>query len=112
MLKVRVILLWVAVVFLSFSLCATFAFAKGKGMGQGSSGQKGWSQGEKEGWETDASPGYDKKSEGRGTSGLGEEKKIQEGDGDAEMRQEGAQEKTRERERHRERHQKGESKGK
>jgi len=112
MLKIRVILLWIAVVFLSFALCGTFAFAKGKGMGQGSSGQKGWSQGEKTGWQTDAPPGYDKEKEGQGTSGLGEEKKIQEGDGDAEKRQEGAQEKTRERERHRERQQEGESKGK
>ncbi|MFO7554903.1 MAG: hypothetical protein R6W88_06835 [Desulfobacterales bacterium] len=112
MLKIRAILFWIAVVFLSFSLCATFAFAKGKGMGHGSSGQKGWSQGEKEGWETNTPPGYDKKSEGRGTSGLGEEKKIQEGNEDAGKPKEGMQEKVRERERHRERHQEGESKGK
>jgi len=110
--RIREILLWMTIVFLFFSLCGTFAFAKGKGMGQGSSGQKGWSQGEKTGWQTDAPPGYDKEKQGQGSSGLGEEKKIQEKNKDDEKRKEGEPEKVRERERHRERVHEGESRGK
>ena len=108
----RMILLWIAVVFLSCCLCATFTFAKGGGKGGKSSSHHGWSQGEKKGWETDAPPSFQKKGEGWKPSGLSDEKKIQERDKEAEKLQEGEQEKARERERDKERHRESKSKEK
>ncbi len=110
--KIRMILIWIAVVFLSCGLCATFAFAKGKGKGHGSSRPHGWSQGEKKGWETDAPPGFDKKSEDWKPSGFNDEKKIHKENEDTDKFQEREQEKARKRERHREKHQEGKSKEK
>ena len=110
--KTRMILLWIAVVFLSCCLCATFTFAKGGGKGGKSSSPHGWSQGEKKGWETDSPPSFQKKDEGRKPSGLSDEKKIQEKDEKAEKLQEGEQEKAKERERHKERHRESKSKEK
>ena len=110
--ETRMILLWIAVVFLSCCLCATFTFAKGGGKGGKSSSPHGWSQGEKKGWETDAPPSFQKKGEGWKPSGLSDEKKIQERDKEAEKLQEGEQEKARERERHKERHRESKSKEK
>jgi len=110
--KTRMILLWIAVVFLSCFLCATFTFAKGGGKGRGSSSPHGWNQGDKKGWETDAPPSFQKKGEGWKPSGLSDEKKIQERDKEAEKLQEGKQEKARERGRHKERHRESKSKEK
>jgi len=110
--ETRMILLWIAVVFLSCCLCATFTFAKGGGKGGGSNSPHGWNQGEKKGWETDAPPSFQKKGEGWKPSGLSDEKKIQERDKEAEKLQEGEQEKARERERHKERHRESKSKEK
>ena len=112
MLKIRMILLWIAVVFLSCCLCATFAFAKGGGKGHGSRSPHGRSQGEKKGWETVAPPSFQKKGEGWKPSGLSDEKKIQERDKEAEKLQEGEQEKARESESHKERHRESKSKEK
>ena len=112
MLKTRMILLWIGVVFLSCCLCATFTFAKGGGKGRGSGSPHGWSQGEKKGWETDSPPSFQKKGEGLKPSGLSDEKKIQERNEDAEKLQEGQQEKVKERERHKERHRESKSKEK
>lgn len=110
--KTRMILLWIAVVFLSCCLCAVFAFAKGGGKGRGSSSSHGWSQGEKKGWEADSPPSFQKKGEGWKPSGLSDEKKIQERDEKTEKLQEGEQEKARERESHKERHRESKSKEK
>jgi len=57
----RMILLWIAVVFLSFTFIATGSFAKGKQKGQRSGTHSGWVKGEKKNWETDVSPGFEKK---------------------------------------------------
>lgn len=110
--KIRIILIWITVVFLSSILCVTFAFAKGKGKGNGSSSPQGWSQGEKKGWETGAPPGFDKKSEGAESSGLRDQKRLHKGDDDAGKLQEKEQDKDRKKERHGERHQEGKSKEK
>ena len=59
----RVILLWITVVFLSFSLSATWTFAKGKQKRQRSGTHSGWVKGEKKGWEADVSPGLEKKDQ-------------------------------------------------
>ncbi|MFC1813369.1 hypothetical protein ACFL03_11850, partial [Thermodesulfobacteriota bacterium] len=61
MAKRRMILLWITVVFLSCTLTATWTFAKGKQKGQRSGTHSGWDKGEKKSWETDVSPGLEKK---------------------------------------------------
>ena len=57
----RTVLLWMSLIFLSFSLTATWAFAKGNQKGQRSGAHSGWHKGEKKNWETDVSPGLEKK---------------------------------------------------
>jgi len=114
MLKNRMILLWIVVIFLSWSLNTTFVFAKGGGKGHGTGSPHGWGQGKKKGWDGDAPPGNEKKYEDPKPSGLTREKDIQKGNEEGKKQQEMEQEKTRERERerHRQRERKGESKEK
>ena len=110
--KNRMILIWMVVIFLSFNLSATFVFAKGGGKGHGSGSPHGWSQGKKKGWNSDVSPGIEKKDEDSKPSGLTDEKEFQKENENGEKQQEMEQEKARERERHREKERKGESKEK
>ena len=107
--RVRKILLWVSVGFLSFSLIAPWAFAKGKGQGQDRSSPSGWSQGEKKGWETDAPAGFEKKDQDTSPSGLNKGQKVQEGKEEGEKLQEKEQKRSREKERHMEKNWEGKS---
>jgi hypothetical protein len=99
--KVRMILLWIAVVFLSCTLTATWTFAKGKGKGQGDTSPSGWSQGEKKGWKTDVPAGLEDKDKAGDPSGLTQEKKVQKENEDAEKFQEKEQKRSMEKERSR-----------
>ena len=74
--KKRMILLWIATVFLSFILTATWVPAKGKGKGYSS--PSGWSKGEKKGWETDVPAGLEGKDKAGDPAGLTREKKVKE----------------------------------
>lgn len=107
--KNRIILLWIVVIFLGCSLSATLVFARGGGKGHGGGGPHGWSQGEKEGWNSDVPPGTEKKEGDWQPSGLNQEKELQKENEKGEKHQEMEQERTRERKRHRKREQKGES---
>ncbi len=99
------ILLWIAVVFLSCTLAATGSFAKGKGKGKGpgASAPSGWSKGEKKSWQTDVPAGLEDKDKAGDPSGLTQEKKVQEGNEKVEKLQEKEQKRSREKERHRDR---------
>ena len=110
MLKNRMILLWVVVIFLFYCLSATFVFAKGGGKGDGSSSPHGWSQGKKKGWNTDVPPGLEKKGEDLKPSDLTDEKKDQKENQKVEKRKE--QQKDKEKKRHKEKEQKDKSKEK
>ena len=119
MLNNRIILLWIVVIFLLYSLSVTSVFAKGGGKGHGGGSPHNWNQGKKKGWNSDAPSGVEKKDEDWKPSGLTDEKdlqkekeKIEKQQEETEKKQEKEQEKARERKRHREREQKGESKEK
>ena len=105
--KVRMILIWIAVVFLSCTLTATWTFAKEKGKGQGDTSPSGWSKGEKKGWKTDVPAGLEEKDKSWNPSGLNKEKKVQEGNEDVEKLQEKEQKRSMEKERNHKKNREG-----